>query len=198
MKVMGMNTSESPEADTALLVERIAATLRALVEVHPLEPDSLVARPGFWERCQTVVPGHESGDPSKRRVFVDGFRGAPQWNSLKVYRDALEPGLSLWCGYALYGGAWYHHAWCMLGQRIVETTVGWPLYYGAALLPDELEYFAARYGELDPNSRKRQTVETCKDGLRTYVWGDELRAFSETIGRERDWKTGEIKEGLGR
>lgn len=194
---MEMNTSDSPEADTALLAEKIAATLRALIQVSPLEPDSLVARPGFWERCQTIVPSHES-DASKRRIFVDGFRGACQWNSLKVYREALEPGLTLWCGYAFYGGAWYHHAWCMLRQRIVETTIPWCLYYGAALLPDELEYFTTRYGELDPTSRKRKAVATCKDGLRTDVWGDDCKAFSETIGRERDWKTGEIKDGLGR
>ena len=195
---MSSNSSEPLSADTGPLVEEIATTLRALVEISPFEPDGIVARPGFWDRCQTIVPGRESDDPSKRRIFVDGFRGACRWNALKVYREAIEPGLSLWCGYALYGRTWYDHSWCMLGPRIVETTVPFRIYYGAALLPDELEYFMVRYGKLDQNSRKREMVATCRDGHRAEVWGDDVKAFTETIGRERDWKTGVLKEGLGR
>jgi hypothetical protein len=193
---MRPNAFDTTKADLGQLAERITATLRAFIEVRPFEPDSLVARPGFWARCQLIGPPNSG--TLRSRIFVDGFRGACQWNSLKVYQDALEPGLSLWCGFALYGAVWNNHAWCMLGPRIIETTVCWNAYYGAALLPDELEYFAARYGELAADSLKRRVVATCKYCGRLDVWDDNAKAFAETIGRERDWKTGELKEGLGR
>jgi hypothetical protein len=196
---MEPNSYDSPAAATSLLAERIAQTLRTLIEVRPSEPDPVVARPGFWERCQPIALGRGGlGAFLRQRIFVDGFRGACQWNSLKVYRDALEPGLSLWCGYALYGGAWYHHAWCMLDQRIVETTVPFQIYHGAALSTEEVELFAAQYADLPLDSRKREMVATCKGGVRADVWGEDVKAFAETIGRERDWQTGQLKNGLGR
>lgn len=41
-------------------------------------------------------------------------------------------------GYALGGGQWSEHCWCMHNNVIIETTGEMTIYYGAALNAEEL------------------------------------------------------------
>jgi hypothetical protein len=36
-------------------------------------------------------------------------------------------------GYALLGGAWIRHSWLLDGDKVIETTHKFPLYFGATL-----------------------------------------------------------------
>jgi hypothetical protein len=177
------------------LAQEIAATLRGIVHVPRQNPGSLVARREFWQRCRLLNPDWRSCSP--RRIFVDGFHGACHWNAWKVYTDALEPGLSLWMGYALHGGSWTEHSWCMLGDRIVETTWPFRIYFGAELTPEERGVFGGRYGKFDLAARVNVRVMTFVDGFREDILYD-ANTHADGIGRERDVDTGEIKPGLGR
>lgn len=186
-----------PRNAPTLHAEKIVDTLRSAIEVQPSDPIDLVAQPQFWNRCRKVIPGKVSDGPEKSRIFVDGFAGACRWNSLQVYTQAAEDGLSIWYGYALYGGTWYLHAWCMLSDRIVESTTPFQLYFGAALTAQECDFFMEHYGKLPSDSPKRACVITIKDGSRKHVT-ENVISLAQTIGQERDWRTGAVLQGLGR
>ena len=174
--------------------DEIAATLRNLIPVRPPMPNSLLWSTAFWRRCRRIDDG-----TGLNIIHVDGFAGLCFYNCWKVYSDAIEHGLSLWHGYASHWNRWSEHAWCMLGNRIIETTMTRAVYYGAELDPDERAVFADRYGVLkirDKHWEKLQ-VATYIDGERTYAKYDP-RVYGQTIGRERDPITGQIKEGIGR
>lgn len=183
------------------LDEMIATTLRGIIHVPRLKPGSILARPDFWVRSKLVTPNWRTQYPN--RIFVDGFFRACHWNSWRVFSSQLERGLSLWHGYACYGGSWTEHSWCMLEGCIVETTsADFRIYFGAELKPDELKMFAERWADLDftaleSSLQERLKVCTMVDGYRACV-PYESAEYAHSIGRERDWKTREIKEGLGR
>lgn len=185
------------ELDLARHSDEIATKLRSFVEVRPFDAGSLVARPEFWSRCRLMKPKKRPDTPRDNRIYVDGFAGACHWNSLQVHKNSTESGLGLWSGFALHGGTWYAHSWCMIEEQIVESTAPFQLYFGARLTPDEVEHFQNEYGTLSLDSPKRKCVITTRGGCRQHVWED-LNALSRTIGRQRDWETGEVLDGLRR
>lgn len=182
------------EAEQTLAGE-IADTLRSIIYVPRTHEGSFVARPDFWRRCRLVNPDWRKYRP--QRTFVDGYESACRWNSWRVYSDSLENGLSLWMGFAFGWGYWCEHAWCMLGDRIIETTYPFYIYFGAALTPEECAAFGRRYGEHDMTGRDNLRVWTFVDGYREVV-AYNRDAHGASIGRERDPQTGKIREGLGR
>jgi hypothetical protein len=177
------------------LSEEIAVTLRNIVHVPRLTRHALPARPGFWQRCKLVTPYWREREIP--RVFVDGFATACYWNSWKVYTDAIEAGLTVWAGYALSQAHWYGHAWCMLGERIVETTSPYYAYYGAQLNDEELAILDRHQREHDLLALQKLKVVTFIDGRRQYVDYDPAE-YAQTIGRERDPITRAVRPGLGR
>jgi hypothetical protein len=130
---------------------------------------------------------------------VDGFDGSCHWNSWKVYKNAIEPGLSFWAGFAFGRGAWFHHEWCMLGSRIVETPAPYTLYYGAEIQQREIDIITEKFDKVDLTKYvdPRVGVWTIANKRRQLVPYDP-DFYGQTIGRERDPKTSELKEGLGR
>lgn len=180
-------------SDQSPLAEEIASTLRRLIKVPRVYRGSQIAETGFWSRCRRI-----DTDYGRKIILVDGFVGCCRSNSWTVFRAALEPGLTLWQGYALSQGQWVEHAWCMLGDRIVESTFAREFYYGAELTPGEREEFGRRLSKHRPSARGLLRVATFVDGERTYVDHDAAAAYHATIGRERDPATGRIKQGLGR
>jgi len=177
------------------LSDEIDRTLRSLIHVPRLNRGGFISRPGFWDRCCLVTPNWR--DQFNHWIFVDGFENASKWNAWKVFTDSLEDGLSLWLGYALFRGSWKEHAWCMLGDRIVESTLPFRIYYGAELTGNERELFGKEYGGFDLVSRTNTKVFTIADCFRELVPFDP-KLHGASIGRERDFKTGMIKDGLGR
>src|SRR5262245_42545437 len=114
-----MNNDQSP------LAEEIARTLRSLIRVPRVYRGSQISNEHFWPRCRRV-----DIDYGRKIIFVDGYVGCCHSNSWKVFSDALESGLGLWLGYSLSGDRWVEHAWCMLGDRVVESTFARDIYYG--------------------------------------------------------------------
>lgn len=178
------------------LAQEIVTTLRDMIGVSLPQPESLLSRKKFWSRCQLVTPNWTNFAITSR-IYVDGFVGACCWNSWKVYNSGIEEGLSLWLGFAHRWGRWTEHAWCMLDQRIVETTAPYLAYYGAELDEQEREYFSKYISVSNPALQKIVRVATMIEGHRTHVTYDPA-IYADTIGRERDPVTREIKEGLGR
>lgn len=176
------------------LGDRIAAELRRVVRVQKPARSAIVAQPGFWDRCRPVTPDWQHGID---RIYVDGFARTCYWNCLKVYDDALEENLTISCGYALWQGEWYGHAWCMLGPRIIETTVPFRAYYGAILNSNEVAVLRQQHQKHELLTNTKLKVVTMLNGRRDVV-GYDPTIYAHTIGRERDPKTNEIKPGLGR
>jgi hypothetical protein len=173
----------------------IVETLQSVIYVQPPRAGSLLERPEFLARCRLMTPNWR--EQPIDRLFVDGFVGKCYSNSWKVYRDALEDGLRLCAGYAFARGAWWEHAWCLLGDRIVESTHSYLIYFGAELTSDECTLIGRRFGVSYPPTPDRVRVYTILDGLRRAVpYDPQLHAAG--IGRERDTATGDIVEGLGR
>jgi len=185
-------TIASPDS----LVREIATALQKIIHVQRLSAGSLIDRREFWQRCRNITPHWR--EPPIDRIFVDGFVGKCKSNSWKVYSDAIEEGLSLWSGYAFHGGTWWEHSWCMLGNRIIETTGYFWIYYGAEHTAEEREIFGKRYRNCyPPPSANNVRIYTFVNGFREAIPYDaEMHAIG--FGRERDSVTGEIKEGLGR
>lgn len=183
-------------ADTDRLARDIEKALRSLTEIPRLNPNGFIARPGFFERCRPLKPGWDERAPNAR-IYVDGFYGACRWNSWKVYTNALEDGLTLWLGFASWDARWTEHCWCMLGDRIVESTSSFHTYFGAQLNPDECKEFGNKFGTSDLMSRATLEVCTMQNGRRKVVPYDKT-IYKESIGRERNPDTGAIKKGLGR
>jgi hypothetical protein len=129
---------------------------------------------------------------------VDGFVGCCKWNSLKVFTEKRETGLTLWSGYG-YAGFWAKHFWCMLGERFVETGAPFRIYYGAQLDETEIEELVKEAEDFADIARqkKKLPVWTIVNGERDSVRYDDDK-YGQSIGRERDPKTGTVKEGLGR
>jgi hypothetical protein len=173
----------------------IANTLRAIVYVPPLPAGILMANEEFWNRCQLITPNWRHQRPDA--IFVDGFVGGCKWNSNKVFTDALKPGLRIFQGYAFGLGSWAEHCWCMLGNRIVESTGDYDVYYGAELNAQERQWFqegAAAYNPLAVENPEIWTLDI--GGSRIHVpYKAERDAAS--IGRERHWRDRKLKEGLG-
>lgn len=71
------------------------------------------------------------------------------------------------------------------------------MYFGAELNADERDLLKRRYESWDPLQSGYQHVCTIRNGCRTVVPYDP-NVFAGTIGREREWKTGYVIEGLGR
>ena len=188
------NVEPSLFPDDMDLAREIERTLQGLIWVPRLNRRSLVASREFWNRCKLLTPHWHYQEPP--RIYVDGFVALCKWNSWKVYTDALEAGLSLWAGYA-GSGRWTEHAWCMYQGQIVESTWGFRTYYGAELNAAEREIFRQQYGTMDLEKAKKLWIWTMVDGRRDMIRYDEA-LHANTIGRERDPKTGAIKEGLGR
>jgi hypothetical protein len=184
-----MNTVEES------LAECVARTLRGVIEVRQPKNHFIINRPEFWDHCHLVAPDCWQNPPPQ--IFVDGFAGCCHWNSWKVYSDAIEPDVSLWMGYALYGASWVRHAWCMYNGRIIETTVPYRVYFGAQLTADECEQYCRKYEAYAFGEFEKCDVLTFVDGRRKVVHYDPEK-FSQTIGRERDQNTSQVKVGLGR
>jgi hypothetical protein len=85
----------------------------------------------------------------------------------------------------------------MLGERVIETTASFQIYFGAQLDPGELERFCSSQAHLDLLERDNLSIVTSKDGYRQRIPYDPA-IHRETIGRERDEMTGQVKAGLGR
>ena len=180
------------EEPQEVLAEGIAKTLRGMVSVPVLQPDSQLASSSFLARCRRI------DSRIHKLIFVDGFLGFCHANSWKVFSDAIEDGLSLWLGFTCSHARWVEHAWCMLGDRIIETTYPRVIYYGAELNEFERHIFAERHSkQLEKAVQKRFPVVTLVDGRRNDVKYDPLE-YEHSIGRERDPVTREIKPGLGR
>ena len=181
----------------AEITRRLRSTLCDVIEVRVPKSHIVLADPEFWRDCELLTPNPRENLQS--RIFVDGFDGCCHWNSWKVYSDAIEEGLSFWAGFAFGRDAWFHHEWCMLGNRIVETTAPYNLYYGARIRQSEIETINLRFSGVDLTGHVDPKV-----GVWTFV--NERREvvpydpsiYGKTIGRERDAKTSVLKEGLGR
>ena len=105
--------------------------------------------------------------------------------------------MSLWSGYG-YAGYWTPHTWCMLGDRFVESGGPFRIYYGAELDETEIDELGKESAEfIKASERKMKFVWTIVDGEREIVRYDQS-SHELSLGRERDLKTGVIKEGLGR
>jgi hypothetical protein len=187
-------TEQPPDAAYEELGERIAADLRRVVHVQRPTRTAIVTQPGFWERCRLVTPDWQNGID---RIYVDGFARTCYWNCLKVYDNALEQNLLISCGYALWQGEWYGHAWCMLGPRIIETTMPFRAYYGATLNSNEISILRQQHQKHDLLTNTKLKVVTFINGYRGVVDYDPA-IHAATIGRERDPQTREVKPGLGR
>ena len=182
-----MDNDQSPLADVN------AHTLRSMIRVPRVYRGSQIANKNFWPRCRRMDTAY-----GRKIIFVDGFVGCCHSNSWKVFSDALEPGLSLWLGYSLSGDRWVEHAWCMLGDRIVESTFARDIYFGAELTPEECEEFGRRQSRHKASARTSLSVATFINGERTFVECYAAAGYHDTIGREREPATGQVKEGLGR
>jgi len=187
------------DAELDVLENQIAATLRGMIRIPPLYRGSIFGNPEFWNRCRRI----EVKD-WRKIILVDGYAGCCHSNSLKVYTDALEDGISLWLGYACAWNVWEHHCWCILGDRLIETTYVHAIYFGAELTPDEREQFGLKLRE-KKGSRDSLRVVTTINGDRVTLpcapnwdYGSVHAKYESTIGRERDPQTGEVKPGLGR
>lgn len=175
------------------LTSEVDATLRRIIYVPPLPDGSLLARQGFWDRCALLNPHWREERPN--RVFVNGYVGACKWNSWKVFKDALEPDLRIYLGYAFGRGAWAEHCWCMLGNRIVETTGDMDIYYGAELNEEERAHLAEGCAAYDPLAKTQGLFWSFLGPLRTVR---EIKPeTAATIAREID-DDGNVVEGLGR
>ncbi len=181
------------EWEDAALAREIARTLQALTFVSRLSVHFPVSKRGFWERCRLLTTF--LSQPT--RIYVDGFVAACKWNSWQVFAEARETGLSLWSGYA-YLGHWTAHTWCMLGERFVETGGPFRIYYGAELNASEIEELGKEFADFpDSAAKKGKLVWTMVNGEREAVRYNEAE-HGQSIGRERDPKTGAIRDGLGR
>jgi hypothetical protein len=152
----------------------------------------------FWNRCAIINPNWHQEEPDV--IQFDGYLQGCMWNSWKVFDDALEDGITVYQGYALGGGQWSDHCWCMLGDRIIETTGQFTIYFGAALNEQELADFCSLCADHEPVPATYGHFWTS-----FYPFGrihpeiDETDpCFTPSIGRERNSKTHAIKEGLGR
>jgi len=86
----------------------------------------------------------------------------------------------------------------MLGGRIIETTYARAIYYGAELNQEERTEFAERHrNKLDKAARFGCPVVTFIDGYRNEVPYDPVE-YGQSVGRERDPISRQIKVGLGR
>ena len=179
------------------LCAKITRNLRDSIEVRVPKAHVVLSDPDFWGRSHLLTPNPI--EDLRSRVFVDGFAKCCHWNSWKVYTDAIEPGLTFWAGFAFCGASWTHHEWCMLGNRIIETTVPYNSYYGAEIQKREFEIINQRFANVDLTQYVDPEVGvwTFLDERRQCVPYDPA-VYAKTIGRERDPKTSELKEGLGR
>jgi hypothetical protein len=86
----------------------------------------------------------------------------------------------------------------MLGDRFVESGGPFRIYYGAELNETEIDELGNESADLiETSGKKLKLVWTVVDGEREMVRYDRS-THEQSIGRERDLKTGAIKEGLGR
>jgi hypothetical protein len=167
-------------------------TLRGMIRVPRIYRGSQIGNATFWPRFKRLP--HPWG---QNTIFVDGFVGCCHSNSCGVFTDALEAGITLWLRYACAWDNWYEHAWCMLGDRIIETTFGHAIYFVAELTTEELAEFAKRHSEHKQELRKNLRVATFVNGERAYVEYD-AAIYADSIGRERDPFTRDIQQRLGR
>ncbi len=163
------------------LVAEIAATLRGIIHVPPLEGNVLMARPEFWDRCTLINPNwrEEATAPSARtRIYVDGHMGGCKFNAWRIYTSGLEDGIRLYQGYAF------------------ATTGEFTIYYGAELTPEQREFMKAGCDQYNPLA--------VNDEFWTVSRGDRVRGKyhedngAEGMFRERDPSSREIRPGLGR
>lgn len=183
------------EFDEIALAREIERTLQSFIFVTRLSPSFPVSKPGFWQRCRLLTPNWRHLAPSQ--IFVDGFVACCKWNSWKVFSEARESGLSIWSGYG-YSGQWAAHTWCMLGERFVESGAPFRIYFGAQLNQGEIDELGIEATDfMESIGKKVKSIWTVVDGQRDIVRYDEA-AHEHSIGRERDPRTGAIKEGLGR
>src|SRR5260370_25842236 len=97
------------------LAAEIAATLRGIIYVPPLEGNILMARPEFWDRCTVINPNWReelTAPGAKNRIYVDGHRGGGKFNAWRVYTSGVEGGVMLYQGDALASGSSAEYAWC--------------------------------------------------------------------------------------
>lgn len=183
------------DTDETALAREIERTLQGITFVSRLGIQFPASEPGFWPRCRLLTPNWRHARPPQ--IFVDGYFACCKWNSWRVYTEGREPGLSLWSGYG-YAGYWTPHTWCMLGDRFVESGGPFRIYYGAELNETEIDELGNESADLiETSGKKLKLVWTVVDGEREMVRYDRS-THEQSIGRERDLKTGAIKEGLGR
>jgi hypothetical protein len=183
------------DRDGTALAQEIERTLQSLTFVTRLSVHFPVSKPGFWQRCRLLTPNWRHVRPPQ--IFVDGFVACCKWNSWKLFSEAREPGLSIWSGYG-YAGYWAAHTWCMLGERFVESGGPFRIYYGAELDQAEIEELGRESADFVETGGKRvKSIWSIVDGKREIVRYNEAE-HGQSIGRERDPKTGAIRAGLGR
>ena len=128
-------------------MKEIENTLRKMIAVQAVD-GGFLADPGFWARCSLINKDWREQPPN--RVYVDGYVGGCMWNSWRVMNDALEDGIHVYYGFALGDGQWSEHCWCMIGDRIIETTGPMTIYYGAELTEAEWQQLHVVCHRRDP------------------------------------------------
>ena len=184
------------EHDAAALAREIERTLQSFIFVSRLSTHFPVSKPGFWQRCRLLTPNWRHVQP--QQIFVDGIVACCKWTSWKVFTEARETGLTIWSGYGFYYGQWASHTWCMLGEKFVESGAPFRIYFGAQLDESETKALGKESAEFMETGGKRvRSIWTVVNGKRDVARYDEA-SHGHSIGRERDLKTGAVKEGLGR
>jgi hypothetical protein len=168
--------------------EAIVATLRGVIQVQDDGGAKLLmGDPAFWARCYLIRP------VDVERFFVDGYAVACKWNSWTVAQMYPNLGLRVYQGYALshLDGRWVEHCWLVSGNRLVETTGPFALYYGAELNNEELAEFNHNAAQYDPEQFAQGQMWV------TMGPGRFQRSITEAfkMGRHRDLH-GVITEGL--
>jgi hypothetical protein len=167
---------------------KIELTLAALIEVQPDEgKDILMAKPAFWRRC-ALIP------IDTKRIFVDGYLVACNWNCWRVTQMYPQHHLSVFQGYALSNidGRWLEHCWLMTGHRLIETTGEFSLYFGAALNEKELATFNDAALKYKPEDYHKGLYWKSRGYARYYVELDD----NFSLGRTRSLASGEPEDDL--
>jgi hypothetical protein len=167
---------------------------RIAIEVRLPKSHVVLSDRDFWASCGLLTPNPEKD--LRSRIFVDGFNGCCHWNSWKVVTNAIEPGLSLWAGFAFARGAWVHHEWCMLEGRIVETTHSYALYYGGKVYDREFEIINQRFAGVDLTKYVNPKGVCTFVNERRQVVPYDRSVYGATIGREETLRLPLSRKGL--
>lgn len=135
MRIVALQPQQKDEFDRQRSdYEQLAVLLDDAVAdsglVIPLDPDPDVPALVSNGKLTVMLPG--MGRLTEMRA------GRCHQNSAALH---IADGYAVWTGYALNGGLWRQHSWCMDGQVIVETTNDREAYFGFELTGHRLELF---------------------------------------------------------